>query len=512
MALSMMQKRAVAPARAGRAARVAVVARASSSPSKTATGLTVLAKIEELGLLSKVEELGLLSKLESSGLTLSQIEKSGLLSKAEKSGLLTLIADKSTPGLLSTLGLVAAVGAAGLVYAIPDDSQALVAAQVVGAATLGGAAIAAFVGSSILGSLQKPGRQRCCSAGSRRLEGTPLDAALAPSGLALMRQEFAVAGRVLALITPADVDAVLDYFIAEGVDGDPYWCRVWPSAIALASQLLARPALVAGKRVADLGAGLGVAGIAAALAGAAEVVLLDREPMALQCALMSAAASGVAGVQGLESVALRPLGAAGAAGGGGDAARAAPEGLLQLAELYAQQSRLLQQSQPAQQSAQQPRAQLAPQPLAPADARRGGGGGVLRGELFDWNAPPAGEGFDVVLACDVLYEDSAVAPVAAAVPRLLRRRGGGALLLADPPNRTAANRARFAALLAAPPGGGGARLVLEESAVTACDVEQLDPEMAGGVGSAESVPVQLMTFRAPVGNDTVGLKLDPLGA
>ena len=36
-----------------------------------------------------------------------------------------------------------------------DDSTALVAAQTVGAAVLGAGAIAAFVGSSLLGSLQK---------------------------------------------------------------------------------------------------------------------------------------------------------------------------------------------------------------------------------------------------------------------------------------------------------------------------------------------------------------------
>jgi predicted nicotinamide N-methyase len=50
-------------------------------------------------------------------------------------------------------------------------------------------------------------------------------------------------------------------------DADPYWTRVWPSAVALASEVLRRPELVAGKRVCDLGCGLGVAGIAAALAG-----------------------------------------------------------------------------------------------------------------------------------------------------------------------------------------------------------------------------------------------------
>ena len=54
---------------------------------------------------------------------------------------------------------------------------------------------------------------------------------------------------------------------AAGADGDPYWTRVWPSAIALAQMLLQRPQLVAGRKVCDLGCGLGVGGIAAALAG-----------------------------------------------------------------------------------------------------------------------------------------------------------------------------------------------------------------------------------------------------
>jgi predicted nicotinamide N-methyase len=53
--------------------------------------------------------------------------------------------------------------------------------------------------------------------------------------------------RVLRLISPMDVDAVLDYYIAQGLDRDPYWCRAWPSAICLAQQLLQRPDLVEGR-------------------------------------------------------------------------------------------------------------------------------------------------------------------------------------------------------------------------------------------------------------------------
>jgi hypothetical protein len=105
----------------------------------------------------------------------------------------------------------------------------------------------------------------------------------------------------------------------------------------------------------------------------------------------------------------------------------------------------------------------------------------------------------------VLYEDTAVEPVAAVVGRLLKRGSSSSLLLADPPNRTAANRKRFVELLSS--GSPGVQnLRLEESGVYQCDVSQLDPEMKGGV-TTQSVGVQFMAFRAAVGNDTIGLKV-----
>ena len=51
------------------------------------------------------------------------------------------------------------------------------------------------------------------------------------------------------------------------LDRDPYWCRPWPSALALAKLLLNRPDLVHRKKVCEIGAGLGIGSIAAVKSG-----------------------------------------------------------------------------------------------------------------------------------------------------------------------------------------------------------------------------------------------------
>jgi len=61
----------------------------------------------------------------------------------------------------------------------------------------------------------------------------------------------------------------------------PYWSFCWASGLALARYLAERPQWVEGKRVLDFGAGSGVAGIAAARAGALEVVACDLDPLAI---------------------------------------------------------------------------------------------------------------------------------------------------------------------------------------------------------------------------------------
>ncbi len=73
----------------------------------------------------------------------------------------------------------------------------------------------------------------------------------------------------------------------------PYWCFCWASGLALAQWLAERPEWVRGRRVLDFGAGSGVAAIAAAKAGAAEVVACDLDPLALAACRANAALNDV---------------------------------------------------------------------------------------------------------------------------------------------------------------------------------------------------------------------------
>jgi predicted nicotinamide N-methyase len=79
---------------------------------------------------------------------------------------------------------------------------------------------------------------------------------------------------------------------AEGLP-PPFWAFAWAGGQALARYVLDRPALVQAKSVLDFGAGCGVAGIAAALAGAARVEASEIDPFAVAAIETNAAANGV---------------------------------------------------------------------------------------------------------------------------------------------------------------------------------------------------------------------------
>ena len=110
-------------------------------------------------------------------------------------------------------------------------------------------------------------------------------------------------GRELVLCQPADRGRMLAEYLernARAIEEDkekknaglvPTWGVLWPAAVALAQKVLDEPELVRGKRVIEVGAGLGLASLAAAAAGAKEVVMADYDENAIEVGLRSARAN-----------------------------------------------------------------------------------------------------------------------------------------------------------------------------------------------------------------------------
>ena len=81
----------------------------------------------------------------------------------------------------------------------------------------------------------------------------------------LVEHVVALPGRELLLLAPRDGDALLSEEAFEQEEFLPYWAELWPSALALARVVSRRP--LTGRRTIELGCGLGLPAIAAALAG-----------------------------------------------------------------------------------------------------------------------------------------------------------------------------------------------------------------------------------------------------
>jgi predicted nicotinamide N-methyase len=81
----------------------------------------------------------------------------------------------------------------------------------------------------------------------------------------LVEEVVALRGRDLRLLRPRDAEALLDERAFEREEFLPYWAELWPSALALARAVVARA--LRGARTLELGCGLGLPSLAAALAG-----------------------------------------------------------------------------------------------------------------------------------------------------------------------------------------------------------------------------------------------------
>lgn len=86
----------------------------------------------------------------------------------------------------------------------------------------------------------------------------------------------------------------LDGEVAARIVHNPlYWVFCWASGQVLAAHLLKNRERVAGRRVLDFGAGSGAVAVAAALAGAAEVIACDVDPLARTASRCNAALNDV---------------------------------------------------------------------------------------------------------------------------------------------------------------------------------------------------------------------------
>jgi predicted nicotinamide N-methyase len=94
----------------------------------------------------------------------------------------------------------------------------------------------------------------------------------------LVEAVVAIGGRELSLLRPRDAEALLDEEAFAQDEFLPYWAELWPSALALARSVGVRA--LHGARTLELGCGLGLPSLAAAVAGG-RVVATDWAPDAV---------------------------------------------------------------------------------------------------------------------------------------------------------------------------------------------------------------------------------------
>jgi predicted nicotinamide N-methyase len=107
--------------------------------------------------------------------------------------------------------------------------------------------------------------------------------------LNLVEEAVDVGGLRLSILRPRQAEALLSEEAFEHEEFLPYWAELWPSGLDLARVLRRRD--LEGLRVLELGCGLGVPSIVAALGGA-WVLATDWSPEALEVAAANAARNG----------------------------------------------------------------------------------------------------------------------------------------------------------------------------------------------------------------------------
>jgi len=108
------------------------------------------------------------------------------------------------------------------------------------------------------------------------------------------QKEFTVSDHVFRLIRPANPDALLDdpEVVKANVDDNymPYWGYLWPTSLDMAKAILAAK-LPSGLPTLEVGAGIGLAGLAGLVAGL-DVIFTDYDRTSVRLALSNAVLNG----------------------------------------------------------------------------------------------------------------------------------------------------------------------------------------------------------------------------
>ena len=106
----------------------------------------------------------------------------------------------------------------------------------------------------------------------------------------MIAERIALAGTEVELLRPPDAEALISEESFEHEELLPYWAELWASGVALAHDVSLRS--LRGGRTLELGCGLGLPSIAAALAGG-RVLATDWSPDAIEATAANAERNGV---------------------------------------------------------------------------------------------------------------------------------------------------------------------------------------------------------------------------
>jgi predicted nicotinamide N-methyase len=97
-------------------------------------------------------------------------------------------------------------------------------------------------------------------------------------------EEIQVADRSIMIQRVKDIDKLLDVIADDEFNKDerlPYWADIWPSAIALSEYVVENKSEFKGKKILEIGCGLGLVGIAVTAIGG-DVLFTDYDSHALR--------------------------------------------------------------------------------------------------------------------------------------------------------------------------------------------------------------------------------------